>query len=138
MSCLPDDLKDQTQALMRVAIRLPAREGVANLEKQGEWPEREYPSAAASLREGLEEMFTVRRLQISLSLARCWVTPNVIESPHSGVRLRTRRGCRRYGQRVLRRGGGRAARNREELSQNYGLPGSVDAENGARPKHRFS
>ena len=56
-----------------------------------------------SLREGLEEMFTVSRLQISPSLARCLVTTNVIESPHSGVGLRTRRVCRwRDGKIVLR------------------------------------
>ena len=103
MSYLPDDLKDQTKALMRAAFRLPAREGVAKLEKQADWLEREYPSAAASLREGLEEMFTVSRLGISLSLARCLVTTNVIESPHSGVRRGTRRVCRwRNGQMVLR------------------------------------
>lgn len=103
MSYLPDDLKDQTKALTRAAFRLPAREGVGRLEKQAEWLEREYPSAAASLREGLEEMFTMSRLEISRSLARRLVTTNVIESPHSGVRLRTRRVCRwRDGQMVLR------------------------------------
>jgi transposase-like protein len=103
MSYLPDDLKDQTKVLMRAAFRLPAREGKAKLEKQAEWLDREYPSAAASLGEGLEEMFTVCRLGISPSLARCLVTTNVIESPHSGVRLRTRRVCRwRDGQMVLR------------------------------------
>ena len=48
-------------------------------------------------------MFTVCRLGILPSLARCLVTTNVIESPHSGVRLRTRRVCRwRHGQMVLR------------------------------------
>lgn len=67
--------------------------------------DREYPSAAASLREGLEEMFTVSRLQISSSLARCLVTTNVIESPHPSAdgRLRRRRlGRWRNGQMVLR------------------------------------
>src|SRR3990170_6071780 len=65
--------------------------------------EREYPSAAASLREGLAEMFTVNRLGLSPSLSRCLVSTNLIESPHSGVRLRTRRICRwRDGKMVLR------------------------------------
>ncbi|HEY6273349.1 MAG TPA: IS256 family transposase, partial [Terriglobales bacterium] len=37
------------------------------------------------------------------SLGRCLVSTNVIESPHSGVRLRTRRVCRwRDGKMVLR------------------------------------
>jgi hypothetical protein len=47
-------------------------------------------SAATSLREGLAEMFTVTKLNLSASLARCLVSTNVIESPHSGLRLRTR------------------------------------------------
>jgi len=103
MGYLPEDLKDQTKALMRAAFRLPVKEGMAKLEKQAEWLQREYPSAAASLREGLAEMFTVNRLGLSANLARCLVTTNIIESPHSGVRLRTRRVCRwRDGQMVLR------------------------------------
>ena len=103
MGYLPEHLKDQTKAAMRSAFRLPAREGMARLEKQSEWLEREYPSAAASLREGLAEMFTVNRLGLSPSLSRCLVSTNGIESPHSGVRLRTRRICRwRDGKMVLR------------------------------------
>jgi putative transposase len=103
MSYLPEHLKDQTKAAMRAAFRLPAKEGMARLEKQAEWLEREHPSAAASLREGLAEMFTVNRLGLSPSLSRCLVSTNVIESPHSGVRLRTRRICRwRDGKMVMR------------------------------------
>jgi len=102
-SYLPQELKAQVKAVMRAAFRLPAKEGMARLEKQAEWLEREYPSAAASLREGLAEMFTVTRLQLSASLTRCLVSTNVIESPHSGVRLRTRRVCRwQDGKMVLR------------------------------------
>ena len=103
MGYLPQHWKDQTKAAMRAAFRLSAREGMARLEKQAEWLEREDPSAAASLREGLAEMFTVNRLGLSPSLARCLVSTNVIESPHSGVRLRTRKICRwRDGKMVLR------------------------------------
>ena len=103
MGYWPEHLKDQTKAARRSAFRLPAREGMARLEKQAEWLEREYPSAAASLREGLKEMFTVNRLGLSPSLSRCLVSTNVIESPHSGVRLRTRKICRwRDGKMVLR------------------------------------
>ena len=48
-------------------------------------------------------MFTVNRLGLSPSLARCLGSTNLIESPHSGVRLRTRRVCRwRDGKMVLR------------------------------------
>ena len=100
---LSDELKDQVKAVMRAAFRLPKKEGMAKLEKQAQWLEQEYPSAAASLREGLEEMFTVNGLGLSSSLARCLGSTNIVESPHSGVRLRTRRVCRwRNGKMVLR------------------------------------
>lgn len=103
MGYLPKHLKEQVKAALRAAFRLSATEGMTRLEKQAQWLEREHPDAAASLREGLEEMFTVNRLGLSPSLMRCLSSTNVIESPHSGVRLRTRRICRwRDGQMVLR------------------------------------
>lgn len=103
MGYLPEELKEQVKAALRAAFRLPAKEGMVRIEKQAEWLEREYPSAAASLREGLAERFTVNRLGLSPSLVRCLVSTNVIESPHSGVRLRTRKVCRwRDGKMVLR------------------------------------
>jgi putative transposase len=53
--------------------------------------------------DGLEEMFPINRLGLSPSLLRCQSSTNLIESPHSGVRLRTRRICRwRDGRMVLR------------------------------------
>ena len=72
MGYLPEDLKDQSKALLRAAFRLPAKEGMAKLEKQAEWLEREYPSATASLREGLTEMFTVNRLGLSANPRVAW------------------------------------------------------------------
>ncbi len=103
MSYLPEHLKEQGKAALRAAFRLPAAEGMARLEKQAQWLEREHPDAAASLREGLKEMFTVNRLGLPPSLCRCLCSTNIIESPHSGVRLRTRRICRwRDGRMVLR------------------------------------
>jgi transposase-like protein len=51
----------------------------------------QYPSAAASLLEGLEECFTINRLDLPPSLHRCLATTDIIESPHAGVRIRTSR-----------------------------------------------
>jgi transposase-like protein len=103
MGYLPKHLKEQVKAALRAAFRLSASEGMARLEKQARWLEREHPDAAASLREGMEEMFTISRLGLSPSLCRCLSSTNLIESPHSGVRLRTRRICRwRDGSMVLR------------------------------------
>ena len=103
ISYLPKELREQVKVVMRAAFRLPAKEAIAKLEKQAQWLEREYPSAAASLCEGLEEIFTVSTLGVPSSLSRCLVTTNLIESPYSGVRLRTRRVCRwRDGKMALR------------------------------------
>jgi putative transposase len=91
---LPEEQKEQVKAAMRASYRLEAKEGMARLRKLADWLGQEQPAAAASLREGLEECFTINRLGIPSSLHRCLTTTNLIESPQSGVRLRTRRVCR--------------------------------------------
>ena len=88
---LPDELKDSVKAVMKAAYRLDAKEGIARLKKQADWLQTEYPSAAASLLEGLEETFTVNTLGIPPALRRCLCTTNLIENPHSGIRRGTRR-----------------------------------------------
>lgn len=52
--------------------------------------QRTHPSAAASVREGLEEMFTVRRLGLSGSLERTLTTTNPVESMISITRTTQR------------------------------------------------
>jgi transposase-like protein len=91
---LPEEQKNQAKAAMRASYRLQAKEGMARLRKLADWLEQESPAAANSLREGLEECFTINRLGIPSSLHRCLATTNLIESPQSGVRMRTRRVCR--------------------------------------------
>ena len=91
---LPQEQKGQVKSAMRAAWKLDASGGMARMKKLAEWIERDYPAAAASLREGLEECFTINRLDVPSSLHRCLASTNVIESPHSGVRMRTRRVCR--------------------------------------------
>ena len=56
-----------------------------------QWYEGDWPEAAASLREGMEECFTINRLGLPPSLHRCLATTNIVESPNAGVRRRTRR-----------------------------------------------
>jgi putative transposase len=100
---LPEHLKEQVKAAMKASFTLDADQGIARLEQQARWLEREYPSAAASLREGREELFTVNRLGLPPKLKRCLTTTNIIESPHSGVRIRTGRVSRwKDGAMVLR------------------------------------
>ncbi len=91
---LPKDQQGQTKSLMRAAWKLDAKAGMAKLEKLAQWLEREHPDAADSLREGMEECFTINRLDVPPSLHRCLASTNLIENPHSGVRRRTRRVCR--------------------------------------------
>jgi transposase-like protein len=88
---LPKELQQQTAAVLRAAWKLDPKEGLARLCTQIEWLERSYPKAAASLREGMEETFTINRLGLSPMLRKCLATTNVIESSLSGVEGRTGR-----------------------------------------------
>ncbi len=100
---LPDDLKDQVKATMKAAFRLPWQKGIARLKKQADWLATHHPEASRSLREGLEEMFTINRLELSPSLLRCLATTNIIESPNSDVCQKTGRVSRwQEGKMVLR------------------------------------
>jgi putative transposase len=65
--------------------------------------QRKYPGAAASLREGLEEMFTIRRLGINGRLAHTLTSTNPVESMLSIARTTCRNVKRwRDGQMVCR------------------------------------
>jgi putative transposase len=91
---LPRDPQGQTGSLMRAAWKLGEKEGMAKFRQIASWLEHDYPDAARSLLEGLEECFTINRLDLPRSLHRCLATSNVVDNPHSGVRSRTRRVCR--------------------------------------------
>jgi len=90
-SHLPDHLKDTAKCSLKAAWKLEPEEGMARLRQLARMYEDAYPSAAASILEGLEEMFTVNRLSLPASLRKCLVSTNIIESPNSGVRTKTRR-----------------------------------------------
>jgi putative transposase len=91
---LPREPQTQTASLMRAAWKMNPREGMAKFHQIAGWLEHDYPEAAAALLEGLEECFTINRLDIPRSLHRCLATSNIVDNPHSGVRDRTRRVCR--------------------------------------------
>lgn len=90
---LPKEQRPQVRSAMQAAFRLEAQEGRAKLKQLAKWLEQEYPSAASSLREGMEELFTINRMGLPPKLRRCLGSTNVIESPNSPTRLRTRRVC---------------------------------------------
>ena len=77
--------------------------GLRNAKSLAAQLDKNYPGAAASLREGLDEMFTVARLGIDGRLAKTLTTSNPVESMISIARATNRNVTRwRDGQMVLR------------------------------------
>jgi len=103
-----DHLPDKEQAwvdakLVKAFAHADPDTGLANAKSLAAQLEKNYPSAASSLREGLEEMFTVARLGIDGRLAKTLTTSNPIESMISIARTTNRNVTRwRDGQMVLR------------------------------------
>jgi transposase-like protein len=91
---LPREPQAQTAPLMRAAWKMNPREGRAKFPQIAGWLKHDYPEAAAALREGLEECFTLNRLAIPGSLHGGLATSDIVDNPHAGVRDRTRRVCR--------------------------------------------
>jgi len=88
---LPKALAAQVKNVMHAAYKLAPNEGMAKLRQQAKWLQTEHPDAAASLLEGLEETFTVNRMNLSPQLIRCLSTTNLVENPNGIVRATTRR-----------------------------------------------
>ena len=102
---LPKDRQAQVASAMKAAWKLQADDGIKKLNDLAKWLERDHPSAAASLREGLDEMFTINRMNLSPTLRRCLGTTNIIESSFSGARRKVGRVKRwRDGAMVVRWG----------------------------------
>jgi putative transposase len=101
---LPDKEQAWVDAKLVKAFGHPDPDtGLANAKTLAAQLEKNHPGAAASLREGLEEMFTVARLGIDGRLARTLTTSNPVESMISIARTTNRNVTRwRDGQMVLR------------------------------------
>ena len=103
-----DHLPDKEQAwvdakLVKAFAHPDPDTGLANAKRLATQLDKSYPSAASSLREGLEEMFTVARLGIDGRLAKTLTPSNPIESMISIARTTNRNVTRwRDGQMVLR------------------------------------
>ena len=101
---LPDKEKAWVDAKLVKAFTHPdPDQGLRNAKHLAGLLETGYPGAAASLREGLEEMFTVARLGIDGRLAKTLTTSNPIDSMISIART-TNRNVKHWkdGQMVLR------------------------------------
>jgi len=88
---LPERERAQTKSVMHAAYKLSEKEGIVKLRQHAKWLQSQYPDAAASLLEGLEESFTVNRLRLTPALIRCLSTTNIIENPNGAVRRVTDR-----------------------------------------------
>jgi transposase-like protein len=101
---LPDKEKAWVEAKLVKAFNHPDPDtGLRNAKSLAAQLDKNYPGAAASLREGLEEMFTVARLGVDGRLARTLTTSNPVESMISIAKATNRNVTRwRDGQMVLR------------------------------------
>ncbi|MGH8078343.1 MAG: IS256 family transposase [Lysobacter sp.] len=88
---LPKELAGQVKSVMHAAYQLAPKDGMAKLRQQAKWLQTEHPDAASSLLEGLEQTFTVNRMNLSPQLIRCLSTTNLVENPNGIVRATTRR-----------------------------------------------
>jgi hypothetical protein len=112
---LPQAQHDQARSTLKAAFKLDAKEGTAQLKKYATWLERDWPGAAGSLREGLDEMFTINRLGLPSELRQCLATTNLIDNGPSALRDRVRRV--KHWQSGLRSGGQAATRARPGLAE---------------------
>jgi transposase-like protein len=101
---LPEDQRGWVdQKLVRALNNPDAAAGLRDAQALAALLDRKHPGAAASLREGLPELFTVARLGITGTLAKTLTSSNPIESMISIARATNRNVTRwRDGQMVLR------------------------------------
>jgi transposase-like protein len=99
---LPEGERGQARAAMNEAYKAKDYEtGLRLLQNLARTLDKKHPSAAASLREGMEETLTVTKLGLAGALCRTLETTNAIENLNGGVR--------RVGGRVKRCRDGRMA-----------------------------
>jgi transposase-like protein len=104
LDSLPERMRDSTSAILATAYRSrDPKRALDMLNKLARQLERKHPSAAASLREGLEETLTVLAFNLGDALERTLATTNPIENLNSVLR-RVHRNVKRWqgGTMVLR------------------------------------
>jgi putative transposase len=87
---LPESMKKQVGRTMTTAYRCGSFERAKRmLNSLAKQLEKKHPSAAASLREGLDETLTVLRFELPNGLERTLATTNAIEFVNSRIRKKT-------------------------------------------------
>jgi len=104
LSHLPDKQHDIVRAAIRQAYKSARKETAKKqLENLARTIAKAHPSAAASIREGLDETLTMLALSLPNTLTRSFSTTNMIECLNDRVRTSTRRVKRwRGGEMILR------------------------------------
>lgn len=104
VSYLPKSRQAAVRTQLQMAYQQPTYAGAkAQLDTLERTLARENPSAAASLREGLEETLTLHRLGLATVLSRSFATTNVLESINAQVERAIRRVTRwQSGEQKLR------------------------------------
>ena len=89
---LPKEQQPQARwRLQRAWVQKDPKVAEQELRKVARWLEQSWPTAAASLNEGLEETLTVQRLNLQRELVRVLSNTNVIENCFAQVSHRTGR-----------------------------------------------
>lgn len=90
---LPENQRAHAKLVMKAAFNVEdAGKGAEKLRQYALDLERGgWSSAANSLREGLDELFTVNALGLPSALRRCLGTTNLLDAAHSGTRGKLRR-----------------------------------------------
>lgn len=89
---LPKEMAATVDRRLAIIFAQPdAGKGLAAAKRLAAELEADHPDAAASLREGLDDMFTIRRMGIGGALAKTLTNTNCIESMISITRRTTRR-----------------------------------------------
>ena len=88
---LPRDKKPYAKMVIAAAVKMPADKGLAKLKSYAKELEVSHPDAAASLREGMDDLFAVSRLGLPEKLARVLRSTNPIESPQGLIARFSRR-----------------------------------------------
>lgn len=89
---LPDERHSDVRAAMREAYKcLKVETAKRLLNNLARALQKKHPSAAASLREGLDETLTVMGLELSPALTRSFSTTNPVENLNGRIRTTARR-----------------------------------------------
>jgi len=88
---LPESKRARYGAMIALAWKLPHAEALAKLEEIAAELEVLYPGAAASLREGMAETLSVKKLGLPESLVRSLKSTNIVESSFSRAAAKLRR-----------------------------------------------